>query len=121
MNINEHIPDERLGALMRNELPLPLTTNVRLHLSYCPLCQGRRDELWLRHAATRMWDEYEKSEASGDRHFGSDVFEQYWRGEIMDDKLLEHITAHCIICRNCRRRRRDVRLRLESNFSFRQL
>lgn len=111
MSFKEHLTERTLELLLKKELPLGGAAG--LHLSYCPVCREKKDEIALKLAAQRMWDAYELTGAVADRHFEDSTLREFWLGELRDDELKKQISAHCVECRDCRRRRELARATLE--------
>jgi hypothetical protein len=112
VSFKEHLSERTLKSLLKSELPLSGT--VGLHLSYCPVCRERKDELTLKLAAQRMWETYELTGAAAGRHVDDAALRDFWLGELRDGELKKQISDHCVACGDCRRRRELARVTLES-------
>ena len=93
---------------MKKELPLSSQEEVKLHLSNCRKCRTRHPEISLKLALDRMMESHLPAELEG-KHLDNELLKRFWKGEIRDRKELEAITEHCIVCRDCRQRRRSLR------------
>jgi hypothetical protein len=111
VSFKEHLSERTLESLLKKELPLGGAAG--LHLSYCPVCRERKDEIALKLAAQRMWEAYELTDAAAGRHVEDATLRNFWLGELRDDELKKQISAHCVECRDCRRRRELARATLE--------
>jgi hypothetical protein len=111
VSFKEHLSERTLESLLKKELPLGGAAG--LHLSYCPVCRERKDEIALKLAAQRMWEAYELTDAAAGRHVEDATLRKFWLGELRDDELKKQISAHCVECRDCRRRRELARATLE--------
>jgi hypothetical protein len=113
MNVKEHLSKETLASLLKNELPGETIRTAGLHLSYCPVCRGQKDELALELEASRMWEAYAQLGAPGEAHVEDSAFRRFWLGELRDEEVIEQLSRHCVVCRDCRKRREMARAEVQ--------
>jgi hypothetical protein len=113
MSPTTHLPEKTLHLFVKNELPDDMKSVVRLHLSYCPLCQDQREELALKLSVQAMQTAYEISDSPDESHIEDGVFEKFYLEPNRDAALSKQISGHCIVCRDCRSKRDLVYTRIE--------
>jgi len=111
VNSTEHLSQQTLELLARSELSESDRVSSGLHLSYCPICRSRSDELALKLVAQRMWT---TSPVTDEAHINIATFESFWFTELVDETVLKTISHHCIVCVECRNLRDLARSNVES-------
>lgn len=112
MDFMQHIPSEVLRVFLRDELPAPQTDVIRLHLSFCPICQEKTDELLIEDVIPQVVVAFEHPTIPRDGHVEERLLEQFWEGKINEESQVERISDHCLACRVCRDKRYEVWLNL---------
>lgn len=112
MDFMQHIPNEVLRIFLRDELPAPQKDVVRLHLSFCPICQEQQDELVLDDLVPHVVAVFEQRTFPKDGHIEERVLKQFWKGTIKEESQIERISDHCLSCSVCRDKRYEVWLSL---------
>jgi hypothetical protein len=110
MNIKDHLSDEMLESILAGRPSDETGRTSALHLSYCPVCRDRKDDLVLKRTADQMW----RSSPPEETHVKDSVFREFWLGQTLDDELIKQISNHCIACRDCRLKRERVRIQVEN-------
>lgn len=117
VNSSEHLPEQTLSLLLKDEFTPEQRSATRLHLSYCFICRCRRDELVLQLSAQRMWEMF-PSAHHDEEHIDDHTLESFWAGELRDEARLTEISRHCIACADCRQRRELVRSKTQREHEF---
>src|SRR5437870_1693084 len=101
MDFEKHIPNEVLACYLRGELDGDERVTTRLHLSYCPSCQLRRDEVLF---ADDVYGPLVFGSISSveSQHVADAVFTEFWDGAIRNQDEIEAIAKHCVVCVECR-------------------
>ena len=113
MNIKDHLSEETLQLYLSGELSGDIKSGAALHLSYCPICRDLKNDLALKFAAQQMWQDYDRSASEDKTHVEENTFRDFWLDRIGDERLLNQIASHCIVCRDCREKREFVRTKIQ--------
>jgi len=115
VNSAEHLSEQTLNLLLKDELTPQQRSATRLHLSYCFICRGRRDELVLKLSTERMWTTFS---SAYEEHIDDHTLESFWSGKLRDEARLTEISRHCIACADCRQRREMARSKSKQQYDF---
>lgn len=108
MDFMQHIPSEVLRIFLRGELSVSRGEEVRLHLSFCPICQEQEDDMLLDDLVPQVVAAFERKSIPPDEHLEERVLKRFWGGEIKDEGQLVRISEHCLACRACREKRYEI-------------